>query len=85
VAELRNLVRPGIEVYWLPGGNASWMAQGYSTQQGESYVASPRIDKYRRSHEGSDHMTEAIQAYLEWEQGLVEQLRKDGTHGFKVI
>jgi len=85
VAELRNLVRPGIEVYWLPGGNASWMAQGYSTQQGESYVASPRIDKYRRSHEGSDHMTEAMQAYLEWEQGLVEQLRKDGTHGFKVI
>jgi hypothetical protein len=61
------------------------MAQGYSTQQGESYVASPRIDKYRRPHEGSDHMTEAMQAYLEWEQGLVEQLRKDGTHGFKVI
>jgi hypothetical protein len=30
-------------------------------------------------------MTEAMQAYLEWEHGLVEQLRKDGTHGFKVI
>jgi hypothetical protein len=85
VAELRSLVRPGIEVYWLPGGNASWMAQGFSTQQGESYVASPRIDKYRCPDEGADHSPQAMQAYLDWEHGLVEQLRKDGTHGFKVI
>ena len=85
VAELRSLVRPGIEVYWLPGGNASWMAQGFSTQQGESYVASPQIDKYRRPYEGADHSPQAMQAYLDWEHGLVEQLRKDGTHGFKVI
>jgi rhodanese-related sulfurtransferase len=85
VAELRSLVRPGIEVYWLPGGNASWMAQGFSTQQGESYVASPRIDKYRRPYEGADHSPQAMQAYLDWEHGLVEQLLKDGTHGFKVI
>lgn len=85
VAELRQWVRPGVEVYWLPGGNASWIAQGFSTQQGESYVASPRIDKYRRPYEGSGHSAQAMQAYLDWEHGLVEQLRKDGTHGFKVI
>mgnify|MGYP003704446077 FL=1 len=44
VEELKPLVRSGVEVFWLPGGNASWMAEGFSTQQGESYVASPRID-----------------------------------------
>ena len=27
----------------------------------------------------------AMQAYLDWEFGLVEQLRRDGTHHFQVI
>jgi hypothetical protein len=26
-----------------------------------------------------------MQAYLDWEFGLVEQLGRDGTHGFVVI
>ena len=85
VAELKPLVRAGVEVLWLPGGNAAWMAQGFSTQQGESYVASPRIDRYRRPYEGTNNPAEAMQAYLDWEYGLVEQLRRDGTHHFKVI
>ena len=70
---------------WLPGGNAAWQAAGFSTQQGESYLASPRIDRYRRSYEGSDNPALAMQAYLDWESGLVEQLKRDGTHHFKVI
>jgi len=85
VAELKPLVRPGVEVLWLPGGNAAWMAQGFSTQQGESYLASPRIDRYRRPYEGTNNPAEAMQAYLDWEYGLVEQLKRDGTHHFKVI
>ncbi len=28
---------------------------------------------------------EAMQAYLEWEYGLVDQLARDGTHGFRVL
>ena len=28
---------------------------------------------------------EKMQAYLDWEFGLVEQLRRDGPHGFFVI
>jgi len=85
VAELRTLVRPGIEVFWLPGGNAAWIAQGFSTQQGESYVASPRIDRYRLPYEGSDYSAPNLQHYFDWHAGLVEQLRKDGAHHFKVI
>ena len=85
VAELKPLVRSGVEVLWLPGGNAAWMAQGFSTQQGESYLASPRIDRYRRPYEGTNNPAEAMQAYLDWEYGLVEQLKRDGTHHFKVI
>ncbi|ORU01593.1 glpE, partial [Klebsiella pneumoniae] len=26
-----------------------------------------------------------MQAYLEWEYGLVDQLARDGTHGFRVL
>ncbi len=85
VAELQPLLRPGVEVFWLPGGNAAWQAAGFSTQQGESYVASPRIDRYRRPYEGTDNPAQAMQAYLDWEYGLVEQLKRDGTHHFKVI
>jgi rhodanese-related sulfurtransferase len=85
VAQLQPLLRPGVEVLWLPGGNAAWQAAGFSTQQGESYLASPRIDRYRRPYEGTDNPEQAMQAYLDWEYGLVEQLKRDGTHHFKVV
>jgi rhodanese-related sulfurtransferase/predicted metal-dependent enzyme (double-stranded beta helix superfamily) len=85
VAELQPLLRAGVEVLWLPGGNAAWQAAGFSTQQGESYLASPRIDRFRRPYEGSDNPALAMQTYLDWEHGLVEQLKRDGTHHFKVI
>jgi len=41
--------------------------------------------RYRRPYEGTDAGTGAMQAYLDWEYGLVEQLRRDATHGFFVI
>jgi rhodanese-related sulfurtransferase len=41
--------------------------------------------RYRRPYEGTDVGTDAMQAYLDWEFGLVEQLRRDATHGFLVI
>ena len=41
--------------------------------------------RYRRPYEGTDVDARAMQAYLDWEYGLVEQLRRDGTHGFYVI
>ena len=85
VAQLQPLLRPGVDVLWLPGGNAAWQAAGFSTQQGESYLASPRIDRYRRPYEGTDNPAQAMQAYLDWEYGLVEQLKRDGTHHFKVV
>jgi hypothetical protein len=41
--------------------------------------------RYRRPYEGTDVSASAMQACLDWEYGLVEQLRRDGTHGFFVI
>jgi rhodanese-related sulfurtransferase len=78
---------------------ASWLAQmawevyvldgGYEGpfEAGPPQVL-PRPDpshRYRRPYEGTEVAEKAMQAYLDWEFGLVEQLRRDGTHGFFVI
>jgi rhodanese-related sulfurtransferase len=78
---------------------ASWLAQmgwqtyvldgGYDHQleAGPPQVL-PKPDpshRYRRPYEGTDVDTGAMQAYLDWEYGLVDQLRRDATHGFFVI
>ncbi len=75
----------GVTVQVLEGGTLAWIAQGLPLEQGETRLASPRIDRYRRPYEGTDSPREAMQAYLDWEFGLVEQLGRDGTHGFRVI
>ena len=78
---------------------ASWLAQmgwdvyvldrGYerALETGAPMVL-PKPDpahRYRRPYEGTDASSAKMQAYLDWEFGLVEQLRRDGTHGFFVI
>lgn len=82
-ADLARLTDVPVAV--LEGGNAAWAAEGRPLEAGEQRLASPRIDRYRRPYEGTDAPREAMQAYLDWEFGLVAQLGRDGTHGFKVL
>ncbi|MDD1528025.1 thiosulfate sulfurtransferase [Bradyrhizobium sp. WBOS7] len=75
------LAQMGWEVYVLEGGYDAALEVGPP-------LALPRPDpahRYRRPYEGTDVAQAAMQAYLDWEYGLVEQLRRDGTHGFYVI
>ena len=81
--ELAALTNSFVEV--LTGGTHAWEAAGKPLESGELGLASPRIDRYRRPYEGTDSPREAMQAYLDWEYGLVAQLDRDGTHGFRVI
>lgn len=83
VSDLQALVAQ--PVYLLEGGNAAWEQAGFPLEAGETHLLSPRIDRYRRPYEGTDNAVAAMQAYLDWEFGLVEQLGRDGTHGFFVI
>ena len=78
---------------------ASWLAQmGWETcvldggYDGALEVGPPLLlpkpdagHRYRRPYEGTSVSTAAMQAYLDWEFGLVEQLRRDASHGFFVI
>ena len=83
VAEVEAIT--GRPVFLLQGGTLNWIAEKLPLEEGETHLASPRIDRYRRPYEGTDSPKEAMQAYLDWEFGLVEQLARDGTHGFYVI
>ncbi|MGY2271700.1 MULTISPECIES: rhodanese-related sulfurtransferase [Pseudomonas] len=75
----------GKQVFLLQDGTAGWINAQLPLEEGETHLASPRIDRYRRPYEGTDNPKEAMQAYLDWEFGLVDQLARDGTHGFYVI
>jgi hypothetical protein len=54
-------------------------------EQGATQLLSEPIDRYKRPYEGTDNAQAAMQAYLDWEFGLVEQLGRDGTHHFWVL
>jgi len=75
------LAQMGWEVLVLEGGYDGTMEIGPP-------LVIPKPDpshRYRRPYEGTDVKESAMQAYLDWEYGLVDQLRRDATHGFFVI
>jgi hypothetical protein len=75
------LAQMGWETYVLDGGYDDALEVG-------PLPVLPKPDpshRYRRPYEGTDVDTGAMQAYLDWEFGLVEQLRRDDSHGFFVI
>ncbi|KVM72993.1 sulfurtransferase [Burkholderia ubonensis] len=84
-ADARALLPASAQIVVLAGGTAAWVDAGLPVEAGDTRLASPRIDRYRRPYEGTDNAAAAMQAYLDWEFGLVEQLKRDGTHHFRVI
>jgi len=76
------LAQLGWEVYVL---DVNWSAT--ALERGPDGAPNPRgpEGRYKRPYEGTDNKAAAMQAYLDWEYGLVAQLERDGTHGFFVI
>ncbi|VWC01150.1 sulfurtransferase [Burkholderia pseudomultivorans] len=83
--DARALLPASAQIAVLTGGTAAWIDAGLPLESGETRLASPRVDRYRRPYEGTDNAAAAMQAYLDWEYGLVDQLKRDGTHHFSVI
>jgi rhodanese-related sulfurtransferase len=85
--EIKQLLqeRSDAHVAVLTGGTNAWKMAGHALQAGPTHLISPPIDRYKRPYEGTGVAREAMQAYLDWEFGLVEQLGKDGTHHFWVL
>lgn len=72
-------------VYVLEGGTQAWRDAGLDVEKGPTHLVSAPIDRYKRPYEGTNNAREAMQGYLDWEFGLVEQLGRDGTHHFWVL
>jgi rhodanese-related sulfurtransferase len=75
------LAQMGWETYVLDGGYDGAL----EIKPAEVWPRPDPSHRYRRPYEGTDVAAGAMQAYLDWEYGLVEQLRRDATHGFFVI
>ncbi|MDB5516141.1 MAG: thiosulfate sulfurtransferase [Tardiphaga sp.] len=75
------LAQMGWEAYVLDGG----YDRALDATPPEVLPKPDPAHRYRRPYEGTDVDAKAMQAYLDWEFGLVEQLRRDATHGFFVI
>ncbi|MBU9845528.1 rhodanese-like domain-containing protein [Rahnella ecdela] len=75
----------GKEVYLLEKGTVGWIAAGLPLERGKSAYLDNVQDRYKRPYEGTNVSPQAMQDYLDWEYGLVAQLEKDGTHGFKLL
>ena len=69
----------------LAGGTRAWEAAGLPIERGLLRAVEEVDDVYKRPYEGTDNAAAAMQGYLDWEFGLVEQLARDGTHGFQVL
>lgn len=82
-AEIAALLSAPVSV--LAGGMQAWKAAGLALEKGATALLSEPIDRYKRPYEGTDAPREAMQAYLDWEFGLVAQLGVDGTHHFEVV
>ncbi len=75
----------GAEALMVNLGSQTWIATEPQLDEAQKQRAAAPGGRYRRPYEGTDNPRAAMQAYLDWEYGLVAQLARDGTHGFRVI
>lgn len=74
----------GSPAYLLEGGTLKWIAEQRPLEHGDSpYLQNPR-DKYLPPYQGSDASPQAKQAYIDWENGLLAQVARDNSHGFRL-
>lgn len=84
VAETQAVAKVPVKV--LAGGNAAWRREGLPLDKGVADAADPvEDDAFRRPYERPDGVAEAMKGYLAWEQGLTEQIARDGTAPFEVL
>ncbi|MEP7309186.1 MAG: rhodanese-like domain-containing protein [Acidobacteriota bacterium] len=75
----------GVGTSVLAGGTDAWVVAGRPLEAIPLRLATPVLDIYKRPYEGVENSAVAMQAYLDWEFGLVAQLERDGTAQFRVL
>ncbi|MEB3199813.1 MAG: rhodanese-like domain-containing protein [Synechococcaceae cyanobacterium] len=85
IPAVRTVLPAERTLHWLRGGRQGWIRAGGPLETGPCQLASPLEDRYRRPYVGLDHPRQAMEDYLTWEYGLVAQLERDGSHGFRPL
>ena len=68
---------------YLRGGTGAWSAAGRPLAEGEELMLDLPVDVWLRPYDRGGDVTQAMNAYLEWELQLVAQLEADGTARFR--
>ncbi|MFC3229918.1 rhodanese-like domain-containing protein [Marinibaculum pumilum] len=77
--------RPDLIVRVLAGGTPAWTEAGLPLETGMPAAFCEPDDHWPRPYESPESAREAMQAYLDWEFGLTEQLRRDGMAPFAKV
>ena len=72
-------------VFVLQGGMSAWRNLGFPQTAGFENLAHEPNDHYLRAYDRDTGVEQAMQNYLEWEIGLVDQVERDGDARFNVI
>ena len=76
-------VERGRDFAYLEGGTEAWIAAGMPLAEGEELMLDSTDDVWLRPYDRGGDVTQAMNAYLEWELQLVQQVEADGTARFR--
>ena len=79
VADVQAQVKTPVR--WLEGGNAAWAAAGFPLSTDVKLADEP-LDVWLKPYERTGDTEAAMNAYLSWEVGLLERIKRDGTRNF---
>lgn len=73
----------GREVCYLEGGTAAWIQAGMPLEKGDDRLADDTNDVSYKAYDHKSNVEDRMQAYLDWEVALVEQIGRDDDAQFR--
>jgi rhodanese-related sulfurtransferase len=74
---------PAADIRVLAGGNAAWFAADAPTESGIDRATTSLDDVWYKPYDHAQGYEQHARAYLSWEVGLVEQIKRDPTIRFR--
>jgi len=75
----------GANVVRLSGGSRAWIEAGFPTESGMNGALCEADDVWYKPYEDTEADPAAMQAYFDWEYGLVDKVNRDGDAHFQVV
>ena len=78
-------VWPDADVVMLSGGPSAWIKASLPTESGMNGALCEADDVWYKPYEDTEAAPAAMQAYFDWEYGLVDKVNRDGDAHFQVV